>query len=71
MKALYPFADIMTLLGKVENNINKLANIYSTEEQRTAVDDALIDSFLTQANDLSTAANQLKSIKLGSTGSSQ
>lgn len=62
MKALYPFADIMTLLGKVENNINKLGTIYTVEEERTPVDDALIDSFLAQANQLSAAANALKGI---------
>ena len=62
MKALYPFADIMTLLGKVENNINKLGTIYTVEEERTPVDDALIDSFLAQANQLSAAANELKGI---------
>lgn len=62
MKALYPFADIMTLLGKIENNINKLGTIYTVEEERTAVDEALIDSFLAQASSLSTAANNLKGI---------
>ena len=62
MKALYPFADIMTLLGKVENNINKLGTIYTVEEERTPVDDALIDSSLAQANQLSAAANDLKGI---------
>lgn len=55
-------ADIMTLLGKVENNINRLGTIYTTEEERTAVDDALIDSFLAQASQLSTAATALKGI---------
>lgn len=62
MKALYPMADIMTLLGKIENNIGKLATIYTQQEPRTAVDEALIDSFLLQANALSTAANALKGI---------
>lgn len=62
MKALYPMADIMTLLGKIETNIGKLATIYTEQEPRTAVDDALIDSFLSQANELSVAANNLKGI---------
>lgn len=55
-------ADIMTLMGKIENNINKLATIYTTEEARTPVDEALIDQFLAQATQLSQTANNLKTI---------
>lgn len=62
MKALYPMADIMTLMNKIESNITKLGVIYTSEEARTAVDEALIDQFLAQATALATAANQLKSI---------
>ena len=62
MKALYQFADIMTLLGKIESNIGRLNVIYTNEEAVTPVDEALIDSFLAQASALSTAANNLKGI---------
>lgn len=62
MKALYQFADIMTLLGKIESNIGRLNAIYTNEEAVTPVDEALIDSFLAQASSLSTAANNLKGI---------
>jgi len=62
MKALYQFADIMTLLGKIESNIGRLNTIYTNEEAVTPVDEALIDSFLAQASSLSAAANNLKGI---------
>ena len=62
MKSLYPFADIMTLMSKIEGNIGKLQTIYTSEEERTATDESLIDSFLTKATELSTAANALKGI---------
>jgi len=62
MKSLYPFADIMTLMSKIEGNIGKLQAIYTSQEERTATDDSLIDSFLTKATELSTAANALKGI---------
>ena len=65
MKSLYPFADIMTLMNKIENNIVKLQTIYTSEEERTATDDSLIDSFLSRASELSTAANALKGITFG------
>ena len=62
MKSLYPFADIMTLMSKIEGNIGKLQTIYTSQEERTATDESLIDSFLTKATELSTAANALKGI---------
>jgi hypothetical protein len=62
MKSLYPFADIMTLMSKIEGNITKLSVIYTSQEERTATDESLIDSFLTKATELSTAANALKGI---------
>lgn len=62
MKSLYPFADIMTLMSKIEGNITKLGAIYTSEEERTTTDEALIDSFLFKAAELSTAANALKGI---------
>jgi len=65
MKSLYPFADIMTLMNKIENNVVKLQTIYTSEEERTATDDSLIDSFLARASELSTAASALKGITFG------
>jgi hypothetical protein len=62
MKSLYPMADIMTLLTKIENEINTLGVIYTSEEARNAIDEGLIDSFVVKAGELTTAANALKSI---------
>jgi len=62
MKSLYPMADIMTLMTKIEGNINKLGVIYTSEEERNAIDEGLIDSFVVQAGQLTTAANALKGI---------
>jgi len=68
MKSLYPFADIMTLMSKIEGNITKLSVIYTSQEERTATDESLIDSFLTKATELSTAANALKGITFNNGG---
>jgi len=62
MKSLYPMADIMTLMTKIEGNINKLGVIYTSEEERNAIDEGLIDQFVVQAGQLTTAANALKAI---------
>ena len=62
MKSLYPMADIMTLLTKIEGEILRLGDIYTTQEARNAIDEGLIDSFVVKAGELTTAANALKSI---------
>ena len=62
MKSLYPMADIMTLMTKIEGNITKLGVIYTSEEARNAIDEGLIDQFVVKAGELTTAANALKSI---------
>lgn len=62
MKSLYPMADIMTLMTKIEGNINKLGVIYTSEEERNAIDEGLIDSFVVKAGELTVAANALKGI---------
>ena len=62
MQSLYPFAEIMTELTKIENQIAKLQQIFTSLEERTSTDEALIDSFVVKANELETAANALKSI---------
>ena len=62
MKSLYPMADIMTLMTKIEGNINKLGVIYTSEEERNAIDEGLIDSFVVKAGELTTAATALKGI---------
>ena len=46
MKSLYPMADIMTLMTKIEGNITKLGVIYTSEEERNAIDEGLIDQFV-------------------------
>ena len=68
MKSLYPFADIMTLMSKIEGNIGKLQAIYTSQEERTATDESLIDSFITKANELETAATALKGITFDNGG---
>ena len=62
MQSLYPFAEIMTELSKIESQIARLQEIYTSLEERTSTDESLIDSFVTKANELETAANALKSI---------
>jgi hypothetical protein len=62
MKSLYPMADIMTLLTKIEGEILRLGDIYTTQEARNAIDEGLIDSFVVKAGELTTAANALKGI---------
>ncbi len=62
MKSLYPMADIMTLMTKIEGNITKLSGIYTSEEARNAIDEGLIDQFVVKAGELTTAANDLKGI---------
>ncbi len=62
MQSLYPFAEIMTELTKIESQIGKLQQIFTSLEARTPTDEALIDTFVTKANELETAANALKSI---------
>jgi hypothetical protein len=62
MKSLYPMADIMTLMTKIEGNITKLGVIYTSEEARNAIDEGLIDQFVVKAGELTTAANALKGI---------
>ena len=62
MQSLYPFAEIMTELSKIESQIINLQEIYTSLEARTSTDEALIDSFVAKANQLETAANALKSI---------
>ena len=65
MKSLYPMADIMTLLTKIEGEILRLGDIYTTQEARNAIDEGLIDSFVVKAGELTTAANALKGITFG------
>ena len=62
MQSLYPFAEIMTELSKIESQIKNLQEIYTSLEERTSTDEALIDSFVVKANELETAANALKNI---------
>ena len=52
----------MTELTKIESQIVKLQGIFTSLEERTTTDEALIDSFVTKANELETAANALKTI---------
>ena len=62
MQSLYPFAEIMTELTKIESQIVKLQGIFTSLEARTTTDEALIDSFVAKANELETAATALKNV---------
>tara|TARA_B100000900_G_scaffold413705_1_gene438327 strand:+ start:1486 stop:1701 length:216 start_codon:yes stop_codon:yes gene_type:complete len=62
MQSLYPFAEIMTELTKIEGQIVKLQEIFTSLEERTSTDESLIDTFVVKANELETAANALKNI---------
>ena len=62
MKSLYPMADIMTLMTKIESEILRLGDIYTTQEARIAIDEGLIDQFVVKAGELTTSSNALKSI---------
>ena len=62
MQSLYPFAEIMTELTKIESQIGSLQEIFTSLEARTSTDEALIDTFVAKANELEIAANALKNI---------
>mgnify|MGYP003155107603 FL=1 len=62
MQSLYPFAEIMTELTKIESQIVKLQQIFTSLEERTTTDESLIDTFVAKANELETAATALKNI---------
>lgn len=62
MNSLFIFADILKSLARIESQINNLANNYTSVEERTAIDEALIDQFTAKANALNAAAVALKDI---------
>lgn len=62
MQTLLTFSNILKLLSQLEGNIQSLNEIYTSISERTVIDDLLIDQFLAQANNLSSAAAALKTI---------
>ena len=48
MRSLYPMADLITLLGKVDDNVKKLNRIYTNQVGRNLADDELIPILLAE-----------------------
>lgn len=49
-------------MAVIESVLNELATTFSSVQQRTTVDEAMIDALVAAANALSTSATALKSI---------
>lgn len=58
----YEYAKAATALATIEGILNELATTFADVQQRTTVDDAMIDALVASAGALSTAATALKSI---------
>jgi len=65
MNSLYQFTEIMNEMNKIKTNIDNLQAIYANVEARNSADEALIDLFVANANELETAATALKGITFG------
>jgi len=52
----------LTSLTVIEGAVNELATTFASVQQRTAVDDAMIDALVAAANGLAASATALKSI---------
>jgi len=52
----------LTALTAIEASVNDLATTFTSVQQRTAVDDAMIDALVAAANGLAAAATALKAI---------
>jgi len=58
----YEYAKAATSLATIEGILNELLTTFSTVQQRTAVDDAMIDALVASATALSAAATSLKQV---------
>ena len=58
----YQYAKAATSLATLESILIELSNTFTVVQQRTTVDDAMIDALVASANALSSAATQLKTI---------
>lgn len=56
------YAKAAQSLAVIEGILNELLTTFSTIQQRTVVDDAMIDALVASANALSATATSLKSI---------
>lgn len=65
MNSLYQFTEIMNEMNKIKLNIEALQAIYTNVQARNSADEALIDLFVANANDLEVAALALKGITFG------
>lgn len=68
MNSLYKFTEIMNEMNKIKDNIYALQAIYTNVEARNSADEALIDLFISQSNDLEAAATALKGITFNNGG---
>lgn len=58
----YEYAKAATALATIETILTELATTFASVQQRTVVDDSMIDALVASANALSATATGLKSI---------
>lgn len=62
MDSLFVFADILKSLKRIQAQVSNLNNTYANVEERTAIDDALIDQFNASATQIIAEAQALKGV---------
>ena len=62
MNTVNQYARVATNLANIATILTELAGIFTGTQQRTAVDDAMIDALVASANELATNAAALKTI---------
>lgn len=62
MDRLQQFAAIENALVSIAGNIQRLTAIFATQQERTAVDEGLIDELVVQATGITAAAEALKAV---------
>ena len=62
MNTVNQYARVATNLANIATILSELSTIFADVQQRTAVDDAMIDALVASSNELSTSAAALKSI---------
>jgi hypothetical protein len=62
MNTVGQYARVATSLATIASILTELATTFQDVQQRTAVDDAMIDALVSASNDLATQATALKSI---------
>ena len=62
MNTVGQYARAATSLATIASILTELADTFTNTQQRTTVDDAMIDALVASANSLSTQATALKTI---------